>query len=327
MKQKESNNPSIDIIIPVYNVSRYLPLCLESVAKQTYSRINVYLIDDGSTDNSGAICDQFCKKYSKFNVIHQRNMGLSGARNTGIEVSKSDYICFLDSDDWIDTNSIEILMKAILQTDSDLARCKPIDEFTDQGKIETYQYPIHWKVYDRDEIIVRYLKRKFNTSAWGKVYRRELFKDLRFPVGKLHEDMAIMIDILERCDKVVNIDATLWHYRQRPGSITKQHYKHANFDLYMNLMHIKEVIGEKYKMEYEGFYAFYIKSLLKMFTNEDKKQFNKDYAFLSEELNKYRYKSLLNPTLGLKDKISILLVNTPVHNITKNIYRKLKNVI
>lgn len=325
MKQDSNQQPYVDIIIPVYNVEKYLPICLDSVAKQTYKNINVYLVDDGSTDNSGSICDNYVSGKSNFNVIHQKNMGLSGARNTGIDASNADYVCFMDSDDWIDINTIEILMDKMLHDDTDIICCNSIDEYTEVGKCLIYDKDLKTEVYKGDDIVKKYLNRKINTSAWGKVYRRNLFKDIRFPVGKLHEDLAVMIDLLKLCNKVAYVSAPLWHYRQRTGSITKQHYKHANFDLFDNLQHIKGQLNGKYEKEFEGFYAFYLKSLLVMFNLGDKKVYKQDYCILHEELNHLKVKSIFNPTINVRDKISILLADTKLHAIAKKIYFKVKN--
>lgn len=313
----------VDIVVPVYNVERYLPLCLDSIVRQTYKNINVYLIDDGSTDNSGAICDQYASNYKNFFVIHQKNMGLSGARNTGISASKAMYICFLDSDDWIDTNTIEILMKNLVISQADVVCCNSIDEYTENGKCFKNEGLYSSEVFTGNTILKKYLERKINTSAWGKIFKRELFNQIRFPVGKLHEDLAIMIDVLILCDKVAFVSAPLWHYRQRIGSITKQQYKHENFDLYRYLQHIKMKLDGKLQKEFEGFYAFYLKSLLVMFNPEDKVTYREDYITLNRELKKLKPKIIFNTSIKLKDKISILFATNIFHSLIKKIYFKI----
>ena len=313
----------VDIVIPVYNVEKYLPLCLDSIVRQTYKNINVYLVDDGSTDNSGTICDQYASNFKNVFVIHQKNMGLSGARNTGISASKAMYICFLDSDDWIDTNTIEILMKNLIKSQADVVCCSSIDEYTENGICFKNEGSYSSEVYSGDTILRKYLERKINTSAWGKIFKRELFSQIRFPVGKLHEDLAIMIDLLTLCDKVAFVSAPLWHYRQRIGSITKQHYKHANFDLYHYLQHIKEKLDGRLPREFEGFYAFYLKSLLVMFNPEDKVTYKEDYSILNRELKRLKPKIIFNASIKLKDKISILFATNIFHSLIKKIYFKI----
>ena len=247
-------------------------------------------------------------------------MGLSGARNTGISASKAMYICFLDSDDWIDTNTIEILMKNLINSQADVVCCSSIDEYTENGICFKNEGSYSSEVYSGDTILRKYLERKINTSAWGKIFKRELFSQIRFPVGKLHEDLAIMIDLLTLCDKVAFVSAPLWHYRQRIGSITKQHYKQANFDLYHYLQHIKEKLDGRLPREFEGFYAFYLKSLLVMFNPEDKVTYKEDYFILNRELKRLKPKIIFNASIKLKDKISILFATNIFHSLIKKIY-------
>jgi glycosyltransferase involved in cell wall biosynthesis len=327
MSKEYSKQPRVDLIIPVYNVAQFLTICLESVVKQTYKNINVILVDDGSTDESGEICDDYASRHENIVVVHQKNAGLSGARNTGIRMSSAPFICFLDSDDWLFTNTIEILMTEIAEADADISLCRSIDEYTEGGEIEEYKGKIPSKIFDGTQIIDEYLNLKkgnIPVSAWGKVYRRELFSDILFPVGELHEDLAIMIDILKKCNKLVSVDSHLWHYRQRLGSITKQHYRHANFALYKDMEHIKSEIAPSNKTAFDGFYAFNIKSLISMFNEADKEEDKQDYDILRRELRHVRFSSLLNPTLSLKDKISILLADTTFHKLAKKIYFALK---
>lgn len=208
----------ISVIIPVYNVSAYLSQCLESVLRQTYKDLEIILVDDGSKDNSGMLCDEYAAKDSRIKVIHKENGGLSDARNFGTAQASGGWIFYLDSDDWMANNTLETLLQY-----AEINNCDAV-----QGGMY-YAYPNHLlkrkekpsTVLSRNaamkELIINDRVKNF---AWGKLYRTELVKDILFPKGKFFEDCYWQHLVIDRVNRYGIIDTPLLYYRQRPDSIS-----------------------------------------------------------------------------------------------------------
>ena len=206
----------ISVIIPVYNVERFLSKCINSVIHQTYKELDIILVNDGSTDSSGEICNDYAAKDKRIRVIHTENRGLSAARNIGIDnvLPQSEWIAFIDSDDYIERNMFAKLMKAV--KDSDLIECSLIKEYKTKQKLELLEKG----TYGTKESIALLINGKIRNYAWDKLYRKELFRDIRFPVGRNYEDIAIQHLILSICKKITIVDGSYYHYVQRTRSIT-----------------------------------------------------------------------------------------------------------
>lgn len=226
--------PSVSVIIPVYNVLNYLERCINSVRSQTWHNLEILLIDDGSTDGSGAACDYVASQDDRIKVVHQKNAGLSAARNVGLDLATGDFLTFVDSDDWVHPRYVEAMMDAQANSHARMVICQWIpcsgeqDPSASVGKIE---------IIDRDEAIPRMLKGEW-VSAWAKLYHRSLFEDLRFPVGKYNEDYAILIYLFERCDVICLIPDVLYYYFKREGSITHSLLNVHSFDEFINGMDV-----------------------------------------------------------------------------------------
>ena len=214
-------NEKVSIIIPVYNTQKYLQECIESMLNQTYVWIEIILVDDGSSDESGKVCDAYAKIDTRVKVIHQKNNGLSAARNKGIENASGKYIVFIDSDDFIAENMIEVLLKEIARTNADLAICnfKYIDENGED--LEGYKSPLKDEILDREDAIKKLFDEKnwYYVVAWNKMYKSEIWNNMRFPIGYNHEDEAVIHRILNNCERVVTTQESLIFYRQVKKSI------------------------------------------------------------------------------------------------------------
>lgn len=177
----------ISVIVPVYNVEKYIEECISSIMRQTFDNLEIILVDDGSTDNSGKICDELAKKDLRINVIHQSNQGLSAARNTGLKHAMGDYISFIDSDDYIHIDMLNKLYEAIINSDSDLAICNYkyvyMQDFV--GKHVDYQSPMHNEILTREEAIGKLFEATpwFYITATNKLYKRKIWKNMCFPEG------------------------------------------------------------------------------------------------------------------------------------------------
>lgn len=207
----------ISIIMPIYNVDKYLQKSLDTVINQTYSNLEIILVDDGSTDESGRICDEYEKKDERIRVIHKENGGLSDARNAGLTASTGKLIGFVDPDDYIDLNMYSILVDALKRESAEIAFCGYM-EVGNRSEVYTFEN----RVYTKAEAMKGLLRNQIPSFAWNKLYKRELFDNLRFKVGFRYEDVRIMHKIFVRAEKVVSISAPQYFYYIRDDSITGQ---------------------------------------------------------------------------------------------------------
>lgn len=210
----------VSIIVPVYNVESYLEEAVKSVLSQTVGDWELLLVDDGSTDGSGAMCDKYAKSDSRIRVYHRSNGGLSAARNTGLDNCKGDWIAFFDSDDVLHPRFIETLLAAASVTDADIVDSK-MKRFEESHC--TFDGPAAGEVtiYDPREAIEKalYQTGALHHSAWAKIYRSSLWQDTRFLEGCAYEDLEVMSRLWPKAGKIAAVDAELYGYRQRPGSI------------------------------------------------------------------------------------------------------------
>lgn len=210
----------ISVIVPVYNVENYIKSCIESLLFQTYSDLEIILVDDGSTDDSGKICDRYERQDNRIRVIHKKNGGLSDARNKGLDVANGDFIGFVDGDDLIHPKMFEILLYNSLKYDAEISACviKRVSSIFDE-KIEN-----DINIYDQK---VKLLKREdslknidiISVCACNKLYKRKMFKEIRYPVGKFHEDEFVIHELFFQSKKIVVTDQVLYYYIQRENSI------------------------------------------------------------------------------------------------------------
>ena len=214
-------NPVISIVVPVYRVEPYLNKCVDSILNQTHGNLEVILVDDGSPDNCGAICDAYAAQDSRVKVIHKENGGLSSARNAGLDVITGEYVGFVDSDDWIEPEMYESLLNLIVQHDAQMALGGVADEILYDGTLTTVKTSDYGQTPFAENHICA-MKRFFQGSwaAWDKLYQAALFKEIRFPEGEINEDEAIALCLLEQCQRVCYTNKVFYHYLRRPDSIT-----------------------------------------------------------------------------------------------------------
>ena len=215
--------PLISVVIPVYNVEDYVRKCIVSVINQTYSNLEILVIDDGSTDHSGQICDELAATDSRICVFHTSNGGLSAARNVGIDHATGFFIAFVDSDDWIEPDMYQFLYQQIIEYDADISVCSHyIDKGNDIRCKRKVNYPI---VCNRDEAMNMLMTDKIlHNYAWDKLYKRSLFEGLHYPEGILYEDIAFTYKVMYRTQRVLVYALPKYHYTVRPGSIVSARY-------------------------------------------------------------------------------------------------------
>jgi len=219
----EKINPKLSIIIPVFNVEPFLKKCLDSVINQTYSNLEIILIDDESPDNCGEICDDYAKNDERIKVIHQKNKGLSGARNSGLKIVSGDYIAFLDSDDWIHPKMYETMMNIILSNKLEIAECGIIEKKDDKEELSIKKPTYEVIIEDCYQALSRIIKNS-QFSVWRRIYNRSLLNDYEFLLNKTSEDIYFTVDILKKTKRIGYIEYPFYNYRENPTSITKSSY-------------------------------------------------------------------------------------------------------
>ena len=212
----------VSIIVPIFKVESFLRKCVDSIIGQTYPFLEIILVDDGSPDRSGEICDEYAAKDARVRVIHKKNGGLSDARNAGLDCMSGDYVAFIDSDDWIDCDWVEVLLHNLLEYDAQMSISGIIREFEGEKASSPFLITESYGNEPFQESNIDMMRRYLRTSwvAWDKLYRAELFADLRFPVGEINEDEAIAMQILDRSKTVAITNQTCYHYLERGNSIT-----------------------------------------------------------------------------------------------------------
>ncbi len=284
----------VSVIVPIYRVELYIEECIDSILNQTYSNLEIILVDDGSDDRCPSICDAYQKKDSRIHVIHKENGGLSDARNVGIDVAKGDYICFIDSDDAVHPCFIQTLYDDLISTNSDIAIChyEKVDRIPDM--IE-FQGKLNRNVYTQTELLNSLYGPETLSIivAWNKLYRRHIWEQLRYPVGKVHEDEFVIHYILDQVNQVVINAGTYYYYRQREGSITSCYNEkrlHALEALENRIQFYQTIANET--LVHQTMYQYFFMIIRHMKQMRKQKQFTD----LKKELRKklgYLWKSLI----------------------------------
>lgn len=214
----------ISVIVPVYRVEKYLSDCIESILNQTFADFELILVDDGSPDRCGEICDEAAKHDARVQVIHQKNAGLSAARNAGIEIARGSWLSFVDADDFVALNFLEALHKAATRAQADCAVCSFYLTDSTGARIEA-SYPVEVENGVRTGVsVLETVQEQLNVPyivAWNKLYRRELFETLRYPVGRQNEDVFVFAELFDKAKTVVVLPDKLYFYRQSEGSIMR----------------------------------------------------------------------------------------------------------
>lgn len=319
------NNKLISLVVPVYNVENFLERCITSLVNQTFENIEIILVNDGSTDNSLSICEHYKEIDSRIVVINQQNQGLSAARNAGINIARGRYICFVDSDDWVNEKYLEILYKDIDNNDAEISIIDKQIVYEGQEDCEfdiTEENKV--KIYDKYEAIETMLKGNW-IATWDKMYDIKLFDDIRFPVGRNNEDYAILIYLFEQCEKIVYRNVKLYYYFQRQGSITKSELNKHSFDEIMNGEEIYQYTEKKYPQLAKYAEYNWIASLLKLScqtvnSKEYDSKFDEIYNILY--INKKFFRK--NECLLKKQKIFLIFVcgGKKIYQIFLKIYNK-----
>lgn len=211
------DGPKISVIIPIYRVEQYLCKCVESVLTQTYHDLEIILVDDGSPDGCGKICDEYAERDERVKVIHKPNGGVASARNAGLDAATGEWIGWVDSDDWAEPALFETLLQGALETSAEISVCGHWEEYRGRREVSGWQ---ELRVLDTEQALGELLENgRMKNLLWDRIFHRTLFDGLQFPEGRTYEDIAVMHWLFLRAEKVACLPEVLYHYRQREGSI------------------------------------------------------------------------------------------------------------
>lgn len=242
------SEPLISVIVPVYNMEKYLDECVASILGQTYSNFELILIDDGSKDSSAALIDTWAKKDDRVIAIHNQNEGVSVARNTGIDIARGEYLVFVDSDDYVAPEYIEVLVQAAKDANADMAMCGMYALFRDVFFRAT-SMPGVTQIFSPQKYMESfYINTGFFSVAWNKIYKKQLFDTVRFLEGRLNEDTIIMPQLIAKANKVAYVAEPLYFYRQRQGSIM---HAEKREQIVLNLLNIYEELIQLHEQKKE----------------------------------------------------------------------------
>lgn len=224
------DNPLISVIVPIYKVEDYLDSCVQSIENQTYENLEIILVDDGSPDHCPAICDNWAERDYRIKVVHKENGGLSDARNAGMAVASGELISFIDSDDTIEPEFLELLYSALEENNADVAECA-VSYVDEEGRVLRRRYAAQTQTMDRMEALRRLvLEDGIYQTVWNKLYRRQAAIDIPFATGKCNEDEFWTWQVFDRIEKLAVVQKPLYNYLQRNSSIIGVGYNIRRLD-------------------------------------------------------------------------------------------------
>lgn len=294
MNRAKSNSGDVlvSIVVPVYNVFQYLEKCVESILKQSFREFELILVDDGSTDNSGEICDKFAKSNRKVRVFHKNNEGLSVARNFGVGCARADYVVFVDSDDFVDDSYIQKLWNLKQHYKVDIAVTGHIKE-TDTGKIIEIAKPLKTQVLSSKDAIEKMCYGKnLPIMAYGKIYKKEILLQHPYPVGKLNEDIGTTYLLFYEASQIALGSSAQYHYVQREGSIVNQKFNKKHFYSIQASVGIIEFLRRHYPtIIYAGYARLALESTALL--HRTFRASEEDFDFVTDRINKLLQKHWL----------------------------------
>lgn len=321
MDDKVISDKLISIIVPVYNVEKYLKKCVYSILNQSYKNLEVILVNDGSTDNSGKICDELSREDSRIKVYHKDNGGLSDARNYGVAKANGEYVGFVDSDDYIDQYMYENLYKAIRKYNTQIAECGITRVYKNNKLRPHYDGEEYSLVVDREGYLKEYLEnRKVYGAAVCKLLSIDLAKVLKFPDGRVYEDVFYTLELLKKVDKYTLISGNYYYYYIRGNSITTKTFSSRDMDYIEIIDKIGEYTLNNYSKLKEKLFIRQGFAYLSIFNQiiqlNDYRQIP-EYSILIGKLKNIRSNIIFNKLAPKSLKIAIILLN-----INEGLYKK-----
>ena len=323
-------NELITVIVPVYNVENYLNECIDSIINQTYTNLEILLVNDGSQDSSGKICDEYKGKDSRIKVMHKTNGGLSDARNFGLELAKGSYVTFIDSDDFIEKDCIEYLYNLITKYDSKISVCAYSILLDNGKKIDSGENYSEEKL-SKELALERMLDEKgFTVSACAKLYKTELFENVKYPVEKLCEDNGTTYKLFDQVDYIVYGNISKYNYRKRKNSIMTREFSEDKLDMIELTDEMCNYLEPKYpslkdSIDRRRMYARF-NVLRQSIYSKDKNHKELSKKIRKEILTDYKNVFLHNKKLQFRDKVAYiaLFFGLNIYKLFWMIYLKIR---
>lgn len=308
----------ISVIVPVYKVEQYLDRCINSLVNQTYQNLEIILVDDGSPDRCPEICDEWAQKDSRIHVIHKANGGLSDARNAALEIARGDYLCFVDSDDFVSEDMCEAMIDALKTNQADIVSTS-FSRYK-KGKYE-FSNNFHSRCLTPKEAMQETLLNGCITpSVCGKLFSRECFANVRFPIHEIYEDIAVIPQLFSKCGRVYYYEKPLYVYRYNDTSITKSAYSKKHSD---RLLRDKQVACDVLRfwpdLERELRYALGVgsfSSLLLLAKDKEKvNAYRSDYDYYLKNLKENFGLLFMNHNMSAAERLKLLLVRFELYGL------------
>ena len=302
----------VSVIVPVYKVEKYLDECLKSIVGQTYKNLEIILVDDGSPDNCPTMCDLWAQKDGRIKVIHKPNGGLSSARNAGLDISCGRFVMFVDSDDWIDKNTVQSLFT--IGEDADIIMCGFSVEYEDGT---TSQENSGNKRLEGSDILGEFILDNIRPEVCGKLYRLELFSDTRFDETiKYAEDLDMNYRLMKKASRFISTDEGFYHYIRRADSITSAEATTARVNLYRiteKFVELSEPDSELYEKSISRHARVLFATLSRLLSKDEEDSGGKEmveafFGTIVNEIRKYRKDIVKNKYLSVKYKISATII-------------------
>lgn len=313
----------VSVIVPVYNVEKYLNKCIETLINQTYKNLEIILVNDGSTDNSYALCEEYARRDMRIKVINKENGGLSDARNAGLKIATGKYISFIDSDDYVELDMIYNLYQGIIKFDADICCCGKVLEYEKNNILvnNTNEFCVESEEALRKMLIGD----NIDNSACDKLFKIALFENIEFPVNRYFEDIATVYKVFLKSKKVAHINNIGYHYAIRKNSISTEKFSKKQFDaLTFTKEMVKNIVKIYPKLEEEAnafLFLEYITTMRKIKRSENYQEFKRTYIEIKKEFNKQIVTILKNKYIPLYKKIMALLVFFNLFFIVEIFYR------
>lgn len=326
-------DPLISVIVPVYNIEKYLERCVNSIREQTYTNLEILLVDDGSTDSSGTICDKFAEEDNRVRVFHKENGGSSSARNLGIAEAKGEYLGFVDSDDYISANMYELLVGAIHEFQAEVAQVGR-DEIDEEGKrLPDICVPPKQKVFIESKDFLReLLMHRGDCSFCTKLVKKSLFENGIFPLGELNEDFRLFVSFLDKIQGVVSLPQQTYHVFYRIGSNTRKEDKNAFSRVFMdnvnNADRVEKIVADKFPELQSVAFRFGMFQRMDYFLHIPVVQMQKEnaqYVAICRYVRKNWWKAIKNEFLTAKNKVYLTLFAVAPKTV-RVIHKKMKRL-
>lgn len=326
-----NEQPLISVIIPVYNVSKYLHSCLNSVINQSYHNLEIILIDDGSTDDSGKIADEYAKKEPRIRVIHQKNAGLSAARNTGLNVMKGEYVTFIDSDDYVSSDYVEYLYSLIVKSNYSvkLSLCSLMNHYEKTGKEINCGNGSEKIISGKKCIQMMCYQNLVDTCAYAKLGKKELYDTVRFPEGKLFEDIATSYQLFLQCNQVACGFNPKYYYNIRSNSIVTSGFNSKKLEL----LEMTDQMAQEVTKHYPDLKSAVLRrQVYARFSTLNQSLHTNDVRAIQTKLIRYikdNKRSVLDdPNTPKRDRMAYMLLGLglPVYRFGWSLYEKIKGV-